>query len=60
MGKATKKQRKVMIVLRLSGAAGRDILSGIFLFTKQHPHWHTRIFQMPSDLTPEIFAALEA
>ena len=60
MGKAAKKQKKVMIVLRLSGAAGRDILSGIFLFTRQHPHWHTRIFQMPSDLTPEIFAALEA
>ena len=49
-----------MIVLRLSGAAGRDILSGIFLFTKQHPHWHTRIFQMPNEFTPEIFAALEA
>ena len=60
MAKAAKKQKKVMIVLRLSGAAGRDILSGIFLFTRQHPHWHTRIFQMPSDLTPEIFASLEA
>ena len=60
MSKHSKKHRKVMIVLRLSGTAGRDILSGIFLFTKQHLHWHTRIFQMPGELTPEIFAALEA
>ena len=48
-----------MIVLRLSGSAGRDILSGIFLFTKKYPHWQTRIFQMPSEFTPEIFTALK-
>ena len=55
MGKPLKRQKKVAIVLRLSGAAGRDILSGIFFFTKQHPHWHTHLFQMPSEFTPEIF-----
>ena len=60
MGMTSKRQRKVMIMLRLSGAAGRDILSGIFLFTRRHPHWQTRIFQMPDELTPEIFSALEA
>ena len=49
----------MIIVLRLSGAAGRDILSGIFFFTKQHPHWHTRLFQMPSEFTPEIFSVLK-
>jgi len=58
MNKSSKRQKKVMIVLRLSGAAGRDILSGIFFFTRQHPNWHTRIFQMPDELTPEIFTAL--
>ena len=50
-----KKTRKVIIVLRMSGAAGRDILSGIFHFTRSHPHWHMRLFQMPSEFTPEIF-----
>lgn len=58
MGKSIKGQKKIMIVLRLSGAAGRDILSGIFFFTRNHPNWRTRIFQMPDELTPEIFTAL--
>ena len=49
-----------MIVLRLSGAAGRDILSGIFYFIKKHPRWHTRLFQMPGEFTPEIFSELIA
>ena len=53
-----KSTRKVIIVLRLSGTSGRDILSGIFLYTRQHPHWHTRIFQMPTELTPTILSAL--
>ena len=59
MKTTTKKQRNVMIVLRLSGAAGRDMLSGIFLFTKKHPHWHTRIFQTPDEFTPELFSSLK-
>jgi LacI family transcriptional regulator len=58
MGKSIKEQKKIMIVLRLSGASGRDILSGIFFFTRNHPNWRTRIFQMPDELTPEIFTAL--
>ena len=47
--------RRVTIVLRMSGAAGRDILSGIFHFARSHPHWHTRLFQMPDEFTPESF-----
>ena len=47
--------RRVAIVLRMSGAAGRDILSGIFHFARSHPHWHTRLFQMPDEFTPENF-----
>ncbi len=53
-----KRKRNVIIVLRLAGTAGRDILSGILLFTRQRPHWHTRLFQMPDELTPENFRAL--
>ena len=41
----------------MSGAAGRDILSGVFYFTRMHPNWHTRLFQMPSEFTPDAFLA---
>ena len=44
-------------MLRMSGAAGRDILSGVFYFTRMHPNWHTRLFQMPSEFTPDAFLA---
>ena len=50
-----KRIKRVAIVLRMSGAAGRDILSGIFHFTRTCAHWHTRLFQMPSEFTPDIF-----
>ena len=41
----------------MSGSAGRDILSGIFNFTRMHPNWRTRLFQMPNEFTP---AALQS
>lgn len=44
----------------MSGAAGRDILSGVFYFTRMHPNWHTRLFQMPSEFTPDAFLAESA
>ena len=44
-------------MLRMSGAAGRDILSGVFYFTRMHPNWHTRLFQMPNEFTPDAFLA---
>ena len=50
-----RKIRRVAIVLRMSGAAGRDILSGIFHFTRSNPHWQTRLFQMPDEFTPAMF-----
>ena len=55
-----KAEKKVAIVLRLSGTAGREILSGIFLFTRANPHWRTRLFQMPDELTPDQFKSLQA
>jgi len=44
----------------MSGSAGRDILSGVFHFTRMHPNWHTRLFQMPSEFTPDAFLAESA
>ena len=55
-----KRIRKVAIVLRMSGSAGRDILSGVFHFTRMHPNWHTRLFQMPSEFSPDAFLAESA
>ena len=52
-----KRIRRVAIVLRMSGSAGRDILSGVFHFTRMHHNWHTRLFQMPSEFTPDAFLA---
>lgn len=52
-----KRIRRVAIVLRMSGSAGRDILSGVFHFTRMHPNWQTRLFQMPSEFTPDAFLA---
>ena len=50
-----KRIKRVAIILRMSGTAGRDILSGIFHFTRQNANWHTRLFQMPDEFTPEAF-----
>ena len=50
-----KRVKRIAIVLRMSGTAGRDILSGIFHFTRQGANWHTRLFQMPDEFTPEAF-----
>lgn len=47
-----------MIVLRMSGASGREILSGIFDFMRMNPSWQTRLFQMPSEFTADILRAL--
>ena len=52
-----KRFKRIAIVLRMSGAAGRDILSGVFHFTRSHPNWHTRLFQMPSEFTPDALRA---
>jgi len=50
-----KRIKRIAIVLRMSGTAGRDILSGIFHFARQGANWHTRLFQMPDEFTPEAF-----
>lgn len=42
----------------MSGAAGRDILSGIFHFTRANAHWQTRLFQMPDEFTADRLKTL--
>lgn len=49
--------RRVAVVLRMSGTAGRDILTGIFYFTRSNANWRTRLFQMPNEFTPDAFRA---
>ena len=49
----SKRIRRVAVVLRMSGTAGRDILTGIFHFTRSGANWRTRLFQMPDEFTPE-------
>ena len=41
----------------MSGTAGRDILTGIFYFTRTNANWRTRLFQMPDEFTPDAFRA---
>lgn len=38
-----KRVKRVAIVLRMSGTAGRDILTGIFHFTRSNANWRTRL-----------------
>ena len=35
--------KRILLVLHLGGASGRELLSGIFGFIKPKMHWHTRI-----------------
>ncbi len=39
----TKGIKRILLVLHLGGASGRELLSGIFGFIKPKMHWHTRI-----------------
>lgn len=55
MKQSSKRIRRVAVVLRMSGTAGRDILTGIFHFTRSNANWRTRLFQMPDEFTPDAF-----
>ncbi len=43
--------RKVLVVTRATGAAGRDIISGAFTYARSGKHWDIRLFQTPDALT---------
>ena len=57
MKQRSRRTRRVAVVLRMSGTAGRDILTGIFYFTRSNSNWRTRLFQMPDEFTPDAFRA---
>ena len=57
MKQHSRRIRRVAVVLRMSGTAGRDILTGIFYFTRSNANWRTRLFQMPDEFTPDAFRA---
>ena len=51
--------RKVILVLRMTGAAGRDLMTGVFRYAQANRHWNIRLFQMPDALTPEMVRQFE-
>ena len=57
MKQHSRRIRRVAVVLRMSGTAGRDILTGIFYFTRSNANWRTRLFQMPDEFTSDAFRA---
>lgn len=48
--------RNVAVVLKLSGASGRNLLSGISSYAREHCHWRLRIFSRSEDFTPAALA----
>ena len=52
------KVRNVAVVLKLSGASGRDLLSGISTYAREHCRWRLRIFSRSEDFTPAALAEI--
>ena len=50
--------RNVAVVLKLSGASGRDLLSGISTYAREHCHWRLRIFSRSEDFTPSALSEI--
>ena len=50
--------RNVAVVLKLSGASGRDLLSGISTYAREHCRWRLRIFSRSEDFTPAALAEI--
>ena len=50
--------RNVAVVLKLSGASGRDLLSGIATYAREHCRWRLRIFSRSEDFTPAALAEI--
>jgi len=46
------------ILVDLSSASARDILTGIFDYARRHAKWHIRLFQHPQELSDTIIANL--
>ena len=52
------KVQNVAVVLKLSGASGRDLLSGISSYAREHCRWRLRIFSRSEDFTPAALAEI--
>ena len=52
------KVRNVVIVLKLAGASGRDLLNGISTYAREHCRWRLRIFSRSEDFTPAALAEI--
>ena len=50
--------RNVAVVLKLSGASGRDLLSGISTYAREHCRWRLRIFSRSEDFTPSALSEI--
>ena len=50
--------RNVAVILKLSGASGRDLLSGISTYAREHCRWRLRIFSRSEDFTPATLAEI--
>ena len=50
--------QNVAVALKLSGASGRDLLSGISTYAREHCRWRLRIFSRSEDFTPAALAEI--
>lgn len=58
MRKTSQPIRNVAVVLKLSGASGRDLLNGISTYAREHCRWRLRIFARAEDFTPTALAEI--
>ena len=54
--RSSRRIHNVAVVLRLAGASGRDLLSGISRYARENCHWRMTVVNGP-DLAPEALAA---
>ena len=52
-------RRKVVIVLRLNGTSGREMLAGVFRFLGEGHLWRLKLLQAEEELTPEFVRRME-
>lgn len=45
---------KILAVVRISKASGRDMLSGMFRFIEQNPSWQLHLVQYDSEFTADV------
>lgn len=48
------RQTKILAVVRISKASGRDMLSGMFRFIEQNPSWQLHLVQYDSEFTADV------